>query len=167
MTIIPQGAEGQPPMSKFSNTLLALFLTLPDLEPPLTPEERKSLNEVGEQLEIAPDHPRIEPNILEIVHANPNWSQLFTATKAKLDGLGGDIPQDLLPSPEEVDRVFPSEDPVERGFPKGGPDDSNYIKNFSVSILTNPDPQSESKKCQKEGLLDKLTQRLRGKGEKG
>lgn len=141
-------------MSKFSNTLLALLLTLQDLEA-LTADELKSLNKLGDQLRIAPDHPKIEPYLLKIVEGNPTWKELFTATKAKLDGLGDNILQDLLPTREEVDRVFPSEDKlVKRGeIPKGEIDDSTYIKNISVPILREPDPQSAS---QKGGLFAKF-----------
>lgn len=39
-------------MSKSSNSLLALLLTLPDLEPPLTADERESLKNVGYQRQV-------------------------------------------------------------------------------------------------------------------
>ncbi|MGK7904944.1 MAG: hypothetical protein AB4352_26780 [Hormoscilla sp.] len=146
-------------MSKLNNTVLALLLTLPDLEPPLTVDEQKSLNKVGDQLRIAPDHPKIEPNLRKIVEANPTWSQLFTATKTKLDGLGDNILQELLPTREEVDRVFPSEKkPVKRGeIPLDDGDEITYLKNISVPILSEPDPQSAS---QKGGLFNKLKEFL-------
>lgn len=153
-------------MNKSSNSLLALLLTLPDLTQPLTTDERESLQNVGDQLDIDPDawESDIEPELLEIVQANPTLHQQFTATQAKLDSLGDNI-WDLLPSQEEVDLVFPPKKKSgKRGLPKGQPDNSTYIKNFSVSILTNPDPQSASKKCKKEGLLNKIIQKLGRKG---
>jgi len=144
-------------MSKSSNTLLALLLTLPDLEPPLTADERESLKNVGDQLRVKPEvwESEIEPDLLKIVQANPTWSQLFTAIKAKLDRLGDNIPQDLLSTPEEFDRVFPSEEKLfKRGdIPKGEIDESTYIKNISKRILIEPAPQSAS---QKGGLFAKL-----------
>jgi len=148
-------------MSKSSNILLALLLTLPDLEPPLRADERESLKNVGHQLHTYPDawESEIEPDLLKIVQAHPTWSQLFAATKAKLDGLGDNIPQHLLPTPEDVDRVFPSENKLsKRGeIPTGEIEDISDIKNISKRILIDPDPQSASKKG---GLFAKLKARL-------
>ncbi|MGK7902361.1 MAG: hypothetical protein AB4352_13275 [Hormoscilla sp.] len=136
-----------------NNSLLALLLTLPDREP-LTPEEQKSLQKVGVQLDTAPEAG--EQELIKIIKANPTWHQQFTTTKAQLEDLGENNIQQLL---------FPDEDSVERGRPKGDPNDSSYgthIKNFSMSILESPDPQSECKECQENGFFDELIQKLRG-----
>jgi len=137
-------------MNKSSNSLLALLLTLPDIESPLTVGERESLQNVGDMLCEYPEvwESEIEPDLLKIVHANQTWSQLFTATKAKLDGLDDKILQKQLPSPEEVDRAFSSEEKVvTRGeIPEDDDDDIAYLKNISVPILSESDPQSASQK---------------------
>ena len=144
-------------MSNSSNTLLALLVTLPDLEPPLTASEQDSLKEVANQMCMDPDawESDIEPELLNIVQANPGWSQLFAATKSKLDGLN--IPQELIPTPEEIELALPSdEEPPERGFePEGDPDEdeSNSIHNISVRILAASNPQEVTKKA---GFVDKI-----------
>ncbi|MGK7902622.1 MAG: hypothetical protein AB4352_14645 [Hormoscilla sp.] len=144
-------------MSNSSNTLLALLVTLPDLDPPLTASEQDSLKEVANQMSMDPDswESDIEPELLDIVEANPGWSKLFAATKSKLDSMN--IPQELIPTPEEIALAFPSDEaPAERGFePEGDSDDDelNSIHNISVSILAASNPQEVTKKA---GFVDKI-----------
>lgn len=135
-------------MSKASNALLALLLTLPEVEPPLTTEEQTSLNDVGYRLNTQLNwESDIEPILLEIVQGRPAWNQRFTETKAKLDDLGDDIPHDLLPTPEELKQVLPpSNAPATLGDKPGVPDSKDdRIDNTTISILKTTDPSQTAR----------------------
>ena len=151
-------------MNDSSNTLLALLLTLPELDPPLTPSEQKSLKNAGLQLQMDPeDWADIEPDLLNIVREHQTRSQVFAANQEKLKSLDDEAIGRLLPTSEEIELALPSGvKSKKRGVkPTGTPDEeynTNTLNNLSVRIITNPEPE---KAAQKVGLIDKFIARSR------
>ena len=147
-------------------TLLALLLTLKNLENPLSPAEQTALNKAGKQLKADPDDWEfIESGLMTAVEANPSLNQLYQAAKAQLDAVDGNIPPDLLPTKTELEQVLPAVSKREkRPWFEGKPDEkSDEILNIAVNILTNPDPADTTKKL---NSLEKLWQFLKTRSNK-
>lgn len=147
-----------------NNSLLALMLALNDLESPLSEEEESTLSEVADRLALDPDawESDIEPDLLAVIAANPNFNQLFQSAKSQLDAVNGNIPKDLLPTQTELEKVIPAEPEIAtRGFdPEAEESDfhSDEISNMVISILSNPNPSETTKKL---GRFEQLKQFLR------
>ncbi|MCT7953143.1 CHAT domain-containing protein [Ancylothrix sp. C2] len=95
--------------STVTKTLLALLLALRELETALSSDEQSVLQDVGQQLEIDPDYwDFIEEQLIAVIEANSALNQLYQYNKAKLETLDGQIPRELLPSLEDLNReLFP------------------------------------------------------------
>ena len=147
-----------------NNTLLALMLALNELETPLSSDEESALSDIAAQLSLDPDawESDIEPNLNEIIAANPHLQQLYQAAKFQLDAVNGDIPQDFLPTQLELEKVVPAMAQVAtRGFdPEADESEfhSSEINNMVIGILANPKPTETTKKLSR---FEKLKQFLR------
>jgi hypothetical protein len=147
-------------------TLLALLLTLKNLEDPLSPAEEAALNKVGKQLEANPNAWKvIEKGLMNVIEANRSLNQLYQAAKAQLDAVDGNIPSDLLPTKTELEQALPAASQREkRPWFEGKPDEkSDAILNIAVNILTTPDPADTTKKL---SSLEKLWQFLKKSSNK-
>lgn len=147
-------------------TLLALLLTLKNLEDPLNTAEQETLNKVRKQLEAKPNAWKIiVPDLIKVIEANPSLNQLYQATKAKLNAVDGDLPPDLLPTKTELEQALPAVSKREkRAWFEGKPDEkSDEILNIAVNILTTPDPVNITKKL---NSLEKLWQFLKTSSNK-
>lgn len=147
-------------MNDSGNTLLAFLLTLPELEPPLTSSEQKSLRNAGLELQRYPeDWEDIKPDLVNIVEKHDTRSQVFAANQEKLKSLNDDTIRSLL---TEADRDLASSSGVqskERGVKPTGnidaEDDTNTINNLSVRVsvpvIADPEPEKAA-----ETVLDKF-----------
>lgn len=143
-----------------NKTLLALSLALKDLEAPLSEKEQKTFRDAADRLHLEPDNwEDYEPDLLQVIQANPNLNQLYQATKSQLDTFRGEIPPDLLPSQAELERALPTPPkPTTRGYlPVNNDSESYEINNMVISILATPNPPDTVKKLSR---LEKLQQFL-------
>ncbi|HAZ43012.1 MAG TPA: hypothetical protein DDW76_10300 [Cyanobacteria bacterium UBA11369] len=95
--------------SDLTKTLLAFLLALRELETPLSADEQAVLQDVGQQLAIAPDYwDFIKEGLMAAIAANSALNHLYHSNRAKLDALDGRIPRELLPSLGELEQeLFP------------------------------------------------------------
>ncbi len=95
--------------SAVTKTLLALLLALRELKTPLSNDEQSVLQNVGQQLELDPDYwDYIEEQLIAVIEANSALNQLYQYNRAKLDTFDGQIPRELLPSLDDLEReLFP------------------------------------------------------------
>lgn len=142
-------------------TLLALLLTLKNLEVPLSTAEQEALNKVGKQLEANPNAWKvIEKGLMNVIEANPSLNQLYQAAKAQLDAVDGNIPPNLLPTKTELEQVLPAASQREKRPYEPSKDEnekSDEILNMTRKILNTPDPADTAKKLSR---LEKLWQFL-------
>lgn len=145
-----------------NTTLIALLLALKDLKDPLSPTEQANLETVGEQLALAPNRwESIEKDLMKVIEANPSLNQQYLATKAKLDGMDGNIPADLLPNEAELTQELATGTTREiRGYKPGKPAQSDptvLINDIVVPVLRNNDPPTTAKKL---SFLERLQKHL-------
>ena len=131
-------------------TLLALMLTLNDLNITLSPEEKAAFRNVADQLSLDPDawESDIEPELFAILEQNPALSQQFLAIKSRIDAVG-DIPRELMPTAAENAELSNEKVVVTRGFtPVGEVEEfeTNEINNMAISILSSSEPEETAKK---------------------
>lgn len=132
-------------------TLLALLLALKQLETPLTADERAKLKTKGQQLAIDPDDwDYIQEGLMAIVEQNPSLDRLFQTAKMQLQAIDGNIPIELLPTPQEKEAelfVDDKRDPVSFGYFEGEPDrESDEILTTAINVLTKEDSAKTAKK---------------------
>lgn len=127
------------------NTLLALLLSLKDLDVSLSPTEQTELAKVGQQLYLAPrDWNYIETGLMKVIEGNYSLKQGYQAAKAKLDVIGGKLPANLLPTKAELQVELPTDSTRQiRGFKPGESsqaDSEEIINDVVVPILRDNDP---------------------------
>jgi hypothetical protein len=132
-------------------TLLALLLALKQLETPLTADERAKLKTKGQQLAIDPDNwDYIQEGLMAIVEQNPSLDRLFQTAKMQLQAIDGNIPIELLPTPQEKEAelfVDDKREPVSFGYFEGEPDrESDEILTTAINVLTKEDSAKTAKK---------------------
>jgi hypothetical protein len=130
-------------------TLLALMLTLNDVNITLSQEEKAAFRNVADQLSLDPDawESDIEPELLATLEQNPALSQQFLAIKSQIDAVG-DIPQELMPTAQENAQLSNENVVVTRGFtPVGEVEEfeTNEINNMAISILSSSEPEETAK----------------------
>ncbi len=131
-------------------TLLALMLTLHDLESPLSEAEQAAFSAVADHLSLDPDgwFSDIKPELLATLEKNPALFKQFLEIKSRIDAVG-DIPQELLPNSKENAQLSEQNAVVTRGFtPVGEVEEfeSDEINNMAISILSSPEPAETAKK---------------------
>ncbi len=143
-------------------TLLALLLTLSDLETSLNQQEKFNLNDIARQLFFKPDKwELIEPKLLNIIEENSHLNQLFQAYQSRLEYLAGDLLSNLLPTEAELEKVVPWYDTGIRGarpVPSSSEAKNNEIVNIAIRVMVTPDPAETSKKIGLEQLKQSLVQ---------
>ncbi|MDZ8226352.1 hypothetical protein [Nostoc sp. ChiVER01] len=104
--------------TKADNTIIAFLLAFQDLKTALGEQEKQNLKEVAKQLDTQPKawEDYIKGRLLEIIIPNPDLNKSYQFYKSQLDNLE-EIPNDLLPSEAEVNRLNTLEkSPITRGF---------------------------------------------------
>ncbi|MCL2932511.1 MAG: hypothetical protein MGG11_09670 [Trichodesmium sp. MAG_R03] len=145
-------------MDKF---LLSFMYAIKELETPLTSEETKKLKNIGQQLDNDPTAWEIytEPMLKEIISNNSSLNKVFQNIQSNLENIG-DIPQDFIPTNEELIAVTQSKNSrEERPIPKFSPEDSenDEITNISIQVFFSPEPSETVKKISKKiSKLEKL-----------
>ncbi len=144
-----------------NKTLLALSLALKDLEAPLSENEQQTFRDAANQLQLDSDHwEDYEPDLLQVIAANPNLNQLYQTAKSQLNALSGEIPSNLLPTQAELQQALPETPQLStRGFaPQNNDDDSNEINNILINILTTSNPPETVKKLSRFEQLQQFLQ---------
>ena len=145
-------------MDKF---LLSFMYAIKELETPLTSEETKKIKNIGQQLDNDPTAWEIytEPMLKEIISNNSSLNKVFQNIQSNLENIG-DIPQDFIPTNEELIAVTQSKNSrEERPIPKFSPEDleDDAITNISIQVLFSPEPSETVKKISKKiSKLEKL-----------
>ena len=140
-------------------SLLAMLLAIRKLDNPLNSEEKNDLYVIGQQLSLTPTawNTDIEANLMEIIYKNSSLNIIFQEIKSQIEK-NPEIPQNLIPSTEELAKVIPTKvQSSERPIPKF--DDSNKdipgITNISIQVFSSPEPSETVKKNSKfEKLLN-------------
>jgi len=132
-------------------TLLALLLALKQLETPLTADEQAKLKTKGQQLALDPDDwDYIQEGLMAVIQQNPSLDRLFQTAKMQLQAIDGNIPIELLPTPQEKEAelfVDDKREPVSFGYFEGEPDrESDEILTTAINVLTKEDSAKTAKK---------------------
>ncbi len=152
--------------TSFNHTILAYLLALKDFPNPLDETERSKLKKVWKQYKIQPKawDDYIEPDLIQIIQGNSLLNQFYQQYKNALDNLG-EIPDDLLPTRDEINQLTKDEATVVH---KGLPEDDNLdalspsgyeeqINNVVIAVNQNEKPEEAVKQL---GFLDKVKQLL-------
>jgi len=149
-------------MEKF---LLAMLLTVRELENPLNSKEKDTLYLVAQQLFLRRNtwDTNIKSNLIKITNSNSSLNTIFQEIKSQIEKIP-EIPQNLIPSPEELATIIPTKlQSSQRPLLK--PDDSNEdipgITNISIQVFSSPEPSETVKKMSKfQELLNLIRQSL-------
>lgn len=92
---------------KIDNTIMAFLLALQDLKTSLSEQEKQNLKEVAKQLDAQPKAWKTHTKILllEIIADNPELNHFYQFYKSQLENVE-EVPEDLLPSEAEVNRLI-------------------------------------------------------------
>lgn len=148
-------------MEKF---LLAMLLTIKKLENPLNSTEKDTLYLVAQQLFLRPNtwDTNIKSNLIKITNNNSSLNTIFQEIKSQIEKIP-EIPQNLIPSPEELATIIPTKlQSSQRPILKS--DDSNKdipgITNISIQVFSSPEPSETVKKMSKfQELLNLILQK--------
>ncbi len=148
------------------NTRLAFLLALSDLETPLNEEEKETLANIAQQLDIQPlawtDY--TEPMLLKMIQSNPKLNEQYNQYKTKLDELP-ETSQILSGIDQEIQALMVKDDPMRaRGFkPSSKPTEyDGQINNLVVVVSRSQEPETAVKTV---SCLDKLKQSLGNLGQ--
>jgi len=148
-------------MEKF---LLAMLLTIKKLENPLNSTEKDTLYLVAQQLFLRPNtwDTNIKSNLIKITNNNSSLNTIFQEIKSQIEKIP-EIPQNLIPSPEELATIIPTKlQSSQRPILKS--DDSNKdipgITNISIQVFSSPELSETVKKMSKfQELLNLILQK--------
>ncbi len=144
--------------TNLSISLLSLIWALRDLKEPLNQEEKEELANVGKQLRAKIEYWEnpITRNLLAAIEKNSKLSEKFEFYKSKFFEIDGDIPDNLLPTEEDLKSIRSSSD-EQRAVALGKPDDRNkkdiiqdktiqVLFNTAIEVMTNDIPTEAAKK---------------------
>ena len=148
------------------NTRLAFLLALSDLKTPLNEEEKQTLVNIANQLDMQPlawkDY--TEPMLLKMIDSNPQLNEQYTQYKTQLDQLP-ETSEILSGIDQEIQSLMVRDDPMRtRGFkPTGKPTEYySQINNLVVVVSRSEEPETTAKTV---SCLDKLKQTLDSLGQ--
>ncbi|MDJ0581919.1 hypothetical protein [Crocosphaera sp.] len=148
------------------NTRLAFLLALSDLKTPLNEEEKETLANIAQQLDIQPlawkDY--TEPMLLKMIQSNPQLSEQYNQYKTKLETLP-ETSQILSGIDQEIQALILRDDPMRaKGFkPSSKPTEyDSQINNLVVVVSRSQEPENAVKTV---SCLDKLKQTLGNLGQ--
>ena len=132
--------------------LLALLLALSEPGISLSQDERDSLVGIGDQLRDFPQYwLYIEPELMQIIEANPNLHHFYLTYKTKLDALDSRIPLESLPSREELEKLFPESKAPDYGQDESSynyPEDSEIMESVGIILGTGKPDQNARQQLQ-------------------
>ncbi|MDY7003323.1 MAG: hypothetical protein SWX82_04980 [Cyanobacteriota bacterium] len=133
----------------FNSTLLAILLTLNNLEVPLSPSEQAALTKAGQRLAMRPKNwESIIKQLMDELVSNSSFTQLYQVKKSQLDAVKDKITFELLPTESELKQAFlDSNEVVKRAYFEGKPDkQSKEILDLTVKVLTTEKPEETAQK---------------------
>lgn len=148
-------------------TLLALLLTLRNLETPLREREKEQLCEIGELLQLIPeDWDLIQQDLMDILTENLALYQQFKLFLTKLENVRDNLTIEFLPTEAELEQELPKQKTIERrGFPPGQSPQSfteALMNDTIVPVLFDENPPEVTKKL---SFLQRLQQALQNNNE--
>jgi hypothetical protein len=154
-----------------NKTLLAMLLALGDLKGPLTEQEQATFNDVAYKLHLNPNawESDIVPNLLSVLQTNSELNQLYLISKSQLDAVGNNLPHDLLPTSEDIEKAnaVPTNPlMITRGFLPVTEEpeiDSSEINNLAINIFSSPKPQETVKQLSRFEQLKQFLQNSNNK----
>lgn len=147
--------------TQINTTSLAFLLALQELDAPLSQEEKKTLKEIGDQLDVRPDawESYTEPLLVKMITSNPRLNQPYQLYKSKLDSLEN-LPSDRLPTESEIEQLKTCDTgAITRGF-KPQSEATGYnqqINNVVILISRSEQPEETAKKS---SYIEKVKQFL-------
>ncbi|KYC40957.1 hypothetical protein WA1_25425 [Scytonema hofmannii PCC 7110] len=148
-----------------NTTLLALLLSLKDLNVTLNSSENTELETIGEQLAL--DFPQrwndIQERLMKLISSNISLYQCYQATKAKLDLMDSHLLASLLPNKGELEKELAIDSKREvRGYkptklPKSG-SDNEIVNDIVVPILRSDEPSEKAKQL---SFLERLQKNMK------
>ena len=136
--------------TQINTTTLAFLLALQELDTPLSEEQKKTLAEIADQLDVQPKawESHTQPLLLKMIADNELLNQRYQTYKSKLDSLET-IPSELLPDVTEIEQIKSGEMlAITRGFePQSEAIGYNQqINNAVIVISRSEQPQETVKK---------------------
>ncbi len=122
------------------------LLALPNQQVDIT-QIKSSLKQLGNRLyNDAEEWEDIQEQLENLLENNAALNQAYQAAKTTLEALEGNIPPDLLPTPNELKEANFSNEIATRGYLPDKPDtDSDEIINLTVVVFTHDDLAEMSK----------------------
>ncbi len=150
--------------SQINTTTLAFLLALQELDKPLTEEEKDTLAEIGDQLDVQPKawDSFTEPLLLKMIGDNESLNQRYQAYKSKLDSLGtlDKILTKLLSTVTEIEQIRSGEAlAVTRGF-KPQSEATGYNQQINNAVIVVSRSEQPEEMAKKLSFTEKLKQRL-------
>ncbi len=136
--------------NQINTTTLAFLLALQELDTPLSQEEKNTLAEIADQLDVQPKawDSHTQPLLLKIIADNESLNHHYQAYKSKLDSLET-IPNELFPTDTEIEQIRSGEPlAVTRGF-KPQSEATGYnqqINNVVIVVSRSEQPEEAVKK---------------------
>lgn len=135
--------------SQINTTTLAFLLALQELDTPLNEEEKNTLAEIADQLDVQPKawESHTQPLLLKMIADNESLNHHYQAYKSKLDSLET-IPTELLPTNTEIEQIRSDEPLVmNRGFkPQSEATGYNQQINNAVIVVSRSEQPEETAK---------------------
>jgi hypothetical protein len=136
--------------SQINTTTLAFLLALQELDTPLNEQEKNTLAEIADQLDVQPKawESFTQPLLLKMIGDNESLNQRYQTYKSKLDSLET-IPSELLPTVTEIEQIKSSETlAATRGFqPQSEATGYNQqINNVVIVVSRSEQPEEAVKK---------------------
>ena len=147
--------------SQINTTTLAFLFALQELDTPLSEEEKNTLAEIADQLDVQPKawDSYTQPLLLKMIADNESLNHHYKAYKSKLDSLKT-IPTELLPTDTEIEQIRSGESlAVTRGFkPQSEATGYNQQINNAVIVVSRSEHPEETAK--KLSFTEKVKQLL-------
>ncbi|MBD2467862.1 hypothetical protein [Nostoc sp. FACHB-145] len=143
------------------NTIIAFLLALQDLNTSLSTQDKQKLKEVAKQLDTQPKawETYIKERLLNIIFANTELNQSYKFYQSKLEKIE-EIPDDLLPTIDEISSLNPHEKVViTKGF-KQKSEAIGYESQLNNVVITISNAEKPEEIVKKAKFLEKLKQYL-------
>ncbi|MTJ15328.1 CHAT domain-containing protein [Anabaena sp. UHCC 0187] len=152
--------------SSVNKVLLALLLALREPEVSLTNDERSLLQDIGRQLQLLTDSDDwefIEEQLTAIIQMNSVLNRFFQYNKVKLDALNSQIPQEFLPSLDELEQGIFGESKEVKTFDGGfkGNVQSDLLIRLTGTIFNTDQPDKTVKQQTFIQNIDEFTKNHR------
>lgn len=152
--------------SSVNKVLLALLLALREPEVSLSNDERSLLQDIGQQLQLLTDSDDwefIEEQLTAIIQTNSVLNRFFQSNKVKLDALNRQIPQEFLPSLDELEQHIFGESKEVKTFDGGfkGNVQSELLISLTGTIFNTDKPDQTVKQQTFIQNIDEFTKNYR------